>query len=66
MRRLHFDLILHQVSGCYLDVHNVDPVYQFDIQIVGISHHLILRPFDPLVVNGCDNDFIEGDVHVFD
>ena len=42
IRRLHFVLILPQVSGSYLDATNAEPVHQFDKQRFGIYHHHIL------------------------
>ena len=58
IRHLHCVLILHQVSRPYLDVPNVEPVHKIDGQLVGISHHHMFLSLNPLVVNGCDRNFI--------
>ena len=39
IRCLHLFLIIHQVSGIYLAVPNVDPVHQFHKILGSIPHH---------------------------
>ena len=65
IRHLYFVLIFHQVSRCYFYVPNVDPVHQFDMRLFRIPHHHILHPIGPLVVDGCADGFLQGDIHVF-
>ena len=66
IRHLHCVLFIYQIYGNYLAVPNIEPVHLFNKQLVGISHNHILSLFDLLVVNGCNGNVIEGDVHVFD
>ena len=62
----NFVLIPHQVSSNYLYAPNVEPVHQLHKRIVCIYHHHIFLPLDPLVIHGCDDDFLESAVLVFD
>ena len=66
MRGLRFVLNIHEVSGKYLAVPNVDSVYQLNERLFIISHHHIFHPVDPMYVDGCNGNFIDGAVHVFD
>ena len=65
IHRLHFFLIPHQVSGCYLALPNVELIDHLHKRLVCIYHHHIFRPLYPLVVHGCGDYFLEGAVHVF-
>ena len=66
IRCIHFVLIFHQVYGRYLAVPNIEPVHNLYKRLVGIPHHHIILPLDPLVVDGCDGFFLQGAVHIFD
>ena len=63
---LHFFLVPHQVYGHYLAVPNLDPAHNFNKILFGILHLHVFRLLYPLVVYGCDGNFIEVYIHVFD
>ena len=52
--------------GRYLEEPNVKPVQQFHEILVCIPYHHIFQPLDTLVADGCEDDFIEGAVRIFD